>query len=125
MRANFEVNIYDKEKADRFVKIFGKMNGSNFRPARMAKRRQGFIGSSFICCRKVRDQRSFEVANGAVKVGQMTTGQGRRKGIERQRGKGTKGRHQQEKTFSFGHCPNKGGGSTHARIFWPLFFTKY
>ena len=66
MRANFEVNIYDKEKADRFVKIFGKMNGSNFRPARMAKRRQGFIGCSFICCRKVRDQRSFEVANGAV-----------------------------------------------------------
>ena len=40
----------DKEKADRFVKIFGKMNGSNFRPARMAKRRQGFIASSFICC---------------------------------------------------------------------------
>ena len=69
LRANFEVNIYDKEKADRFVKIFGKMNGSNFRPARMAKRRQGFIGSSFICCRKVRDKRSSEVANGPVNVG--------------------------------------------------------
>ena len=24
-------------------------------------------------------------------------------------------------TFSFGHCPNYGGGSTHARIFGPLF----
>ena len=45
------------------------MNGSNFPPARMAKRRQGFIGSSFICCRKVKDQRSSEVTNGAVKGG--------------------------------------------------------
>ena len=26
-----------------------------------------------------------------------------------------------KKTFSFGHCPNDGGGSTHARIFWPSF----
>ena len=32
-----------------------------------------------------------------------------------------KGRGQLKKTFSFGHCPNKGGGSTHARIFWPSF----
>ena len=29
-----------------------------------------------------------------------------------------------KKTFSFGHCPNVGGGSTHARIFWPPFFAK-
>ena len=27
----------------------------------------------------------------------------------------------EKKTFSFGHCPNMGGGSTHARIFWPYF----
>jgi len=66
------------------VNIFGKMNGSDFPPARKAKRKHGFIGSSCVCCRKVRDQRSSEVANGAGKVGQ-----GRRKGIERQRGKGT------------------------------------
>ena len=99
------MNIYDKEKADRFVKIFGKMNGSNVQPARMAKRRQGFIGSSFICCRKMRDQRSFEVANGAVKVGQMTTGQGRRKGIERQRGKGTNCRAQIN--YKLFKCTNK------------------
>ena len=26
-----------------------------------------------------------------------------------------------KKTFSFGHCPNEGGGCTHARIFWPFF----
>ena len=26
-----------------------------------------------------------------------------------------------KKTFSFGHCPNDGGGSTHARIFWPFY----
>ena len=26
----------------------------------------------------------------------------------------------EKKTFSFGHCPNEGGGSTHARMFWPL-----
>ena len=26
-----------------------------------------------------------------------------------------------KKTFSFGHCPNDGGGSTHARMFWPSF----
>ena len=26
-------------------------------------------------------------------------------------------------TFSFGHCPKRGGGFTHARIFWS-FFTK-
>ena len=31
-KAYFEVNICDKEKAYEFVKIFGKMNGSNFRP---------------------------------------------------------------------------------------------
>ena len=87
------------------MNIFGKMNGSNMRPARMAKRRQGFIGSSFICCRKMRDQRSFEVANGAVKVGQMTTGQGRRKGIERQRGKGTNCRAQIN--YKLFKCTNK------------------
>ena len=23
--------------------------------------------------------------------------------------------------FSFGHCPKRGGGFTHARIFWPFF----
>ena len=28
---------------------------------------------------------------------------------------------EEKKTFSFGHCPNEGGGSTHARIFWPSF----
>ena len=61
------------------------MNGSDFWPARKAKRRQCFIGSSFVCCRKVRDQWSPEVANGAGKVGQ-----GGRKGVERQKGKGTK-----------------------------------
>ena len=27
----------------------------------------------------------------------------------------------EKKTFSFGHCPNDGGGSTHARIFGPFF----
>ena len=27
----------------------------------------------------------------------------------------------EKKTFSFGHCPNNGGGSTHAQIFWPSF----
>ena len=33
-----------------------------------------------------------------------------------------KGRPQLKKTFSFGHCPNDGGGgSTHGRIFWPSF----
>ena len=26
-----------------------------------------------------------------------------------------------KKTVSFGHCPNYGGGSTHARIFWTSF----
>ena len=26
-----------------------------------------------------------------------------------------------KKTFSFGHCPNEGGRSTHARNFWPFF----
>ena len=80
-KAYFEVNICDKEKADEFVRIFGKMNGSDFRPARKPKRRQGFISSSFVCCRKVRDQRSSQIANGAGKVGQ-----GRRKGTERDRG---------------------------------------
>ena len=54
-QAYFEVNICDKEKADEFVKIFGKMNGSGFQPDKKAKRRQGFIGSSFVCWRKVRD----------------------------------------------------------------------
>ena len=48
------------------------------------KKRKGFISSSSVCCRKVKDQRSSEVKNGAGKVGQ-----GRRKGIERQMGKGT------------------------------------
>ena len=33
----------------------------------------------------------------------------------------TKGRPQLKKTFSFGHCPIEGGGSTHGRIFWPSF----
>ena len=32
-----------------------------------------------------------------------------------------KGRPQLKKTFSFGHSPNKRGGSTHACIFWPSF----
>ena len=54
-KAYFEVNICDKEKADKFVKIFGKMNGSGFQPDKKAKRRQGSIGSSFVFGRKVRD----------------------------------------------------------------------
>ena len=51
-QAYFEVNICDKEMADEFVKIFGKMNGSGFQPDKNAKRRQGFISSSFVICRK-------------------------------------------------------------------------
>ena len=27
----------------------------------------------------------------------------------------------EKNTFSFGHCPKRGGGFTHARIFWPFF----
>ena len=49
-KAYFEVNICDKEKADEFVKIFGKMNGSDFQPDKNAKRRQGFISSSLVYC---------------------------------------------------------------------------
>ena len=39
-------------------------------------------------------------------------------------GKGTSpwGRHQQEKTFSGGHCPNKGGGVYPCPDFWAPFF---
>ena len=48
-KAYFEVNICGKEKAEEFVKIFGKMNGLGFQPDKKAKRRQGFIGSSFVC----------------------------------------------------------------------------
>ena len=36
-QAYFEANICDKEKADKFVKIFGKTNGSDFRPAERQK----------------------------------------------------------------------------------------
>ena len=56
-KAYFEVNICDKEKADEFVKIFGKMNGSGFQPDKNAKRRQGFISSSFIISRKGKELR--------------------------------------------------------------------
>ena len=56
-KAYFEVNICDKEKADEFVKIFGKMNGSGFQPDKNAKRRQGFISSSFVICRKGKELR--------------------------------------------------------------------
>ena len=48
-QAYFEVNICDEEKADEFVKIFGKMNGLGFQLDKKAKRRQGFNGSSFVC----------------------------------------------------------------------------
>ena len=48
----------------------------------------------------MRDQRSSEVANGAGKVGQ-----GRRKGIERQRGKGTNCRAQIN--YKLFKCTNK------------------
>ena len=70
-KAYFEVNICDKEKADEFVKIFGKINGSGFQLDKKAKRRQDFISSIFVDCRK-----------GKVD-------QGRRKGVERQKGKGS------------------------------------
>ena len=70
-KAYFEVNICDREKADEFVKIFGKINGSGFQPVKKAKRRQDFISSIFVDCRK-----------GKVD-------QGRRKGVERQKGKGS------------------------------------
>ena len=56
-QAYFEVNICDKEKADEFVKIFGKMNGSGFQPDKKAKRRQGFISSSFVIFRKGKELR--------------------------------------------------------------------
>ena len=56
-KAYFEVNICDKEKADEFVKIFGKRNGSGFQPDKNAKRRQAFISSSFVIRRKGKELR--------------------------------------------------------------------
>ena len=44
------------------MNIFGKINGLDLRVVRKAKRRQGSIGSSFVCCRKVKEQRSSEIA---------------------------------------------------------------
>ena len=83
LKANFVVNICDKDQAEEFVKKFGKVNGSNFRQPRKASRRRGFFGTRFVCCRKVKDQRSSKVADG------VGVGQGRRMGAERQKGKGT------------------------------------
>ena len=54
LKANFVVNICDKDQADKFVKNFGKVNGSNFRQPREANRRQSFFGTRFVCCRKVK-----------------------------------------------------------------------
>ena len=56
LKAKFVVNICDKDQADKFVKNFGKVNGSNFRQPREANRRQSFFGTRFVCCRKVKDQ---------------------------------------------------------------------
>ena len=56
-KAYFEVNICDKEKADEFVKIFGKMNGSGFQLDKNAKRRHAFISSSFVIRRKGKELR--------------------------------------------------------------------
>ena len=74
-KASFEVNICDKEKADEFVEIFGKMNGLGFQ--QKGKKKTGFISRSFACCIKVREQRTYGYTYGAGKVGQ-----GRRKGVE-------------------------------------------
>ena len=60
------------------------MDQTSDRPERQKEERASSAAISSVICRKVRDQRSSEIANGAGKVGQ-----GRRKGIERQRGKGT------------------------------------
>ena len=54
LKANFVVNICDKDQADKFVKNFVKVNGSNFRQPREANRRQSFFGTRFVCCRKVK-----------------------------------------------------------------------
>ena len=54
LKANFVVNICDKDQADKFVKNFGKVNGSNFRQPREANRRQSFFGTRFVCSRKVK-----------------------------------------------------------------------
>ena len=70
LKANFVVNICDKDHAEEIVKNFGKVNGSNFRQPRKANRRQSFFGTRFVCCRKKKDQRSSKVADGV--------GQGRR-----------------------------------------------
>ena len=45
-------DICDKEKADEFVKIFGKMNGLGFQPDKNAKRRQGFNWQQFCLLKK-------------------------------------------------------------------------
>ena len=58
------------------------MDQTSDRPERQKEERASSAAISSAICRKVRDQRSSEIANGAGKVGQ-----GRRKGIERQRGK--------------------------------------
>ena len=68
LKANFEVNIFYKEKADKFMNIFGEKNVSDFR-GQKGKKKRGLHRQQFRC-RKVRDQQSSEEANGAVKVGQ-------------------------------------------------------
>ena len=82
--ASFEVNICRKGEAEEFLRCIASKNGTDFKAPRKEKIRMGYSSNRYNCGRNVRDQRS---AKEEIEV--KRSGQGRVKGEERQKGKGT------------------------------------
>ena len=82
--ASFEVNICRKEEAGEFLSCIASKNGTDFKAPRKEKIRKGYTSNRYNCGRKIRDQRSENEFEKEKKAGQ-----GRVKGEERQKGKGT------------------------------------
>ena len=82
--ASFDVNICRKVDVEELFLFIAAKNGTDMKAPRKEKLRMGFSSNRFNCGRRIRDRRSAKDDNEGKR-----SGQGRLKGPEKQRGKGT------------------------------------
>ena len=82
--ASFDVNICRKVEVEELFLFIAAKNGTDMKAPRKEKERMGFRSNRFNCGRRIRDRRSTKDDNEGKR-----SGQGRVKGAEKQKGKGT------------------------------------
>ena len=82
--ASFDVNICRKVEVEELFLFIAAKNGTDMKAPRKEKERMGFRSNRFNCGRRIRDRRSTKDDNEGKR-----SGQGRLKGAEKQKVKGT------------------------------------